>query len=70
MGEDQYMYGLMVMVENLMIVQLMDILKVYTPSLLELLVWMVILVILMRTVLCKDWLLHYVTNVNSEKLLW
>ena len=57
MGKDQYMYGLMVMVENMMIVQLMDILKVYTPSLLELLVWMVILVGLMRNAL-QRWLLH------------
>ena len=57
MGKDQYMYGLMVMVENMMIVQLMDILKVYTPSLLELLVWMVSPVHLMKNAL-QRWLLH------------
>ena len=38
MGKGPYMYGLMVMVGTLMIVQLMAILKVYTQSLLELLV--------------------------------
>ena len=57
MGKVQYMYGLMVMVEASMIVQLMAILKVYTPSLLELLVWMVIPVGLMRNAL-QRWLLH------------
>ena len=58
MGKVQYMYGLMVMVGGLMmIVQLMAILKVYTPSLLELLVWMVIPVHLMNSVL-QRWLLH------------
>ena len=57
MGKDPYMYGLMVMVEKMMIVQLMAILKVYTPYLLELLVWMVILVHLMRNALL-NWLLH------------
>ena len=57
MGKVQYMYGLMVMVGGLMmIVQLMAILKVYTPSLLELLVWMVIPVHLMNSVL-QRWLL-------------
>ena len=57
MGKDPYKYGLMVMVEKMMIVQLMAILKVYTPSLLELLVWMVIPVGLMRNAL-QRWLLH------------
>ena len=39
MVKGQYIHGLMVMVEAMMMtVQLMDILKVYTPSLLELLV--------------------------------
>ena len=58
MGKVQYMYGLMVMVGGrMMIVQLMAILKVYTPSLLELLVWMVIPVHLMNSVL-QRWLLH------------
>ena len=52
-----YMYGLMVSVEKAMIVRLMAILKVYTPSLLELLVWMVIPVGLMNSVL-QNWLLH------------
>ena len=57
MEKGQYMYGLMVMVENMMIVQLMAILKVYTPSLLELLVWMVMPVGLMNSAL-QRWLLH------------
>ena len=57
MGKDPYMYGLMVTVEKAMIVRLMAILKVYTPSLLELLVWMVIPVGLMRNAL-QRWLLH------------
>ena len=57
MEKGQYMYGLMVMVENMMIVQLMAILKVYTPSLLELLVWMVMPVHLMNSAL-QRWLLH------------
>ena len=57
MGKGPYMYGLMVMVVKMMIVQLMAILKVYTPSLLELLVWMVIPVGLMRNAL-QRWLLH------------
>ena len=57
MGKDPYMYGLMVTVEKAMILWLMAILKVYTPSLLELLVWMVIPVGLMRNAL-QRWLLH------------
>ena len=57
MGKGPYMYGLMVTVEASMIVQLMAILKVYTPSLLELLVWMVIPVGLMNSAL-QNWLLH------------
>ena len=57
MGKGQYMYGLMVMVGGwMMIVQLMAILKVYTQSLSELLVWMVIPVHLMNSVL-QRWLL-------------
>ena len=69
MGKVQYMYGLMVMVGGrMMIVQLMAILKVYTPSLLELLVWMVIPVILMRNAL-QRWLLHML-QIRVGKRLW
>ena len=57
MGKGLFLYGLVVMVEKMMIVQLMAILKVYTPSLLELLVWMVMPVHLMKSAHQK-WLLH------------
>ena len=57
MEKGQYMYGLVVMVENMMIVQLMAMLKVYTVLVLELLVWMVIPVHLMNSAL-QRWLLH------------
>ena len=57
MEKGQYMYGLMVMVENMMIVQLMDMFKVYTVLVLELLVWMVMPVHLMNSAL-QRWLLH------------
>ena len=69
MGKGQYMYGLMGMVGGrMMIVQLMAILKVYTPSLLELLVWMVIPVILMRNALQRC-LLHML-QIRVGKRLW
>ena len=57
MEKVQYMYGLMVLEESMMIVPLMVMHQVYTQSLLELLVLMVIPVCLMRSVLQK-WLQH------------
>ena len=58
MGKALYMYGLTEMEDDtVMIVQLMAILKVSTPYLLERLVWMVIPVGLMSSALLK-WLLH------------
>ena len=57
MAEGPYIHGLMEMEGDMMIVQLMDILKAFTLYLLVLLVWMVIPVGLMRSVPQK-WLQH------------
>ena len=68
MGKGPYMNGLMVMVGTLMIVQLMVILKVYAQSLLELLVWIIIPVRLMKNVL-QRWFQH-MSLIQMELPLW